>query len=139
MAKDQNLPLNPLKISGICGRLMCCLNYEYESYQEFVDNAPEPGVKVKCCHGSGIVCGYEPLKESLVLYLEENSTRRSVPYAEVEVTREKVELDEFGEPCSTDYVRLQEDVEEKIDEAVKNGSKRKEKGKRARKKKPKKQ
>ncbi|MCG2788584.1 MAG: stage 0 sporulation protein, partial [Actinomycetia bacterium] len=37
MAKDQNLPLNPLKISGICGRLMCCLKYEYESYKEFLD------------------------------------------------------------------------------------------------------
>lgn len=143
MAKDQNLPLNPLKISGICGRLMCCLNYEYESYQEFVDNAPEPGVKVKCCHGSGIVCGYEPLKESLVLYLE-NSTRRSVPYAEVEVTRERVELDEFGEPCNTDYVRLQEDVEEEVDQAAKNNAnsdsgKKKGRGKWARIKKPKKQ
>ena len=126
MAKDQNLPLNPLKISGICGRLMCCLNYEYESYQEFVDNAPELGVKVKSCHGCGIVCGYEPLKESLVLYLE-NSSRKSVPYAEVEVTKERVELNEFGEPCSTDYVKLQEEAEETMPagDDKKNGTKRK--------------
>ncbi len=106
MAKDQNLPLNPLKISGICGRLMCCLKYEHESYQDFVDNAPERGIKVKSCHGCGVVCGYEPLKESLVVYFE-NHIRKSIPYAEVEVTKERVELDEFGEP-SMDYVKMQE-------------------------------
>ena len=126
MAKDQNLPLNPLKISGICGRLMCCLNYEYESYKEFVDNAPELGVKVKSCHGCGIVCGYEPLKESLVLYLE-NSSRKSVPYAEVEVTKERVELNEFGVPCGADYAKNQEDKGEEIpasDDKKNNGKKK---------------
>ncbi|MDI6821870.1 MAG: stage 0 sporulation family protein [Actinomycetota bacterium] len=40
MAKEQDLPLNPLKISGICGRLMCCLKYEYEWYKEFKSKAP---------------------------------------------------------------------------------------------------
>jgi cell fate regulator YaaT (PSP1 superfamily) len=113
MAKDQNLPLNPLKISGICGRLMCCLKYEHESYQEFVDNAPEKGIKVKSCHGCGVVCGYEPLKESLVVYFD-NHTRKSIPYAEVEVTKERVELDEFGEP-NLDYVKGQEVSDEKTD------------------------
>jgi len=111
MAKDQNLPLNPLKISGICGRLMCCLNYEYDSYQKFMKKAPEQGVKVKCSHGCGVVCGYEPLKESLVLYME-NSSRKSVPCDDIKVTREKVKLDEVGEPCSTDYVRMQENIED---------------------------
>ena len=107
MAKDQNLPLNPLKISGICGRLMCCLRYEYGSYKEFIDNAPEVGIKVKSCHGFGIVCGYEPLKESRVLYLE-NASRKSVPLSEVEITSEKVELDEYGVPCNMDHVRAQD-------------------------------
>jgi cell fate regulator YaaT (PSP1 superfamily) len=114
MAKDQNLPLNPLKISGICGRLMCCLRYEYDSYQEFLVRAPEPGVKVKSPHGEGIVCGYEPLKDSLVLYLK-NASKKSVPLSEVEVTGEKVELNEFGEPCDVDYVRAQEDSEDNAD------------------------
>jgi len=106
MAKDQNLPLNPLKISGICGRLMCCLRYEHESYQEFIDNAPETGVKVKSCHGCGVVCGYEPLKESLVLYLE-NLNRKSVPLSEVEITNERVELNEYGVPCNMDHIKIQ--------------------------------
>ncbi|MBU4293726.1 MAG: stage 0 sporulation protein, partial [Actinobacteria bacterium] len=60
MAKDQNLPLNPLKISGICGRLMCCLKYEYESYREFLEMAPERGVKVKTRLGIGVIAGHDP-------------------------------------------------------------------------------
>ncbi len=113
MAKDQNLPLNPLKISGICGRLMCCLNYEYDSYQEFVDNAPELGVKVKSCHGCGVICGYEPLQKSLVLYFEDSS-KKSVPYSEVEVTKEKVKVDEFGNPNAAEHVSMQKDAEKSI-------------------------
>ena len=41
MAKEQDLPLNPLKISGLCGRLMCCLRYEYEAYKDFKSRAPK--------------------------------------------------------------------------------------------------
>ncbi len=43
MAKEQNLPLNPTKISGICGRLMCCLTYEYETYQQLKKDFPKMG------------------------------------------------------------------------------------------------
>jgi cell fate regulator YaaT (PSP1 superfamily) len=43
MAKEQNLPLNPTKISGICGRLMCCLTYEYETYQQLKRDFPRVG------------------------------------------------------------------------------------------------
>jgi cell fate regulator YaaT (PSP1 superfamily) len=89
MAKDQNLPLNPLKISGICGRLMCCLKYEYESYKEFIDVAPERGIKVKTKFGTGVVCGYEPLKKALVVVFE-NENKLSIPLEEVEVTNERL-------------------------------------------------
>jgi len=89
MAKDQNLPLNPLKISGICGRLMCCIKYEYESYREFVDIAPERGVKVKTKHGTGVIVGLEPLKKAIVVEFE-NQNRMSMPLSEVEVTDEVV-------------------------------------------------
>ncbi len=92
MAKDQNLPLNPLKISGICGRLMCCIKYEYDSYKEFVDIAPERGVKVKTKHGTGVVIGLEPLKKSLVVEFE-NQNRMSMLLSDVEVTGEKVQLE----------------------------------------------
>ena len=93
MAKDQNLPLNPLKISGICGRLMCCLKYEYESYKDFIDVAPERGIKVKTKFGTGVVCGYEPLKKALVVVFE-NENKLSIPLEEVEVTDERVPMED---------------------------------------------
>ncbi|MDZ4178151.1 MAG: regulatory iron-sulfur-containing complex subunit RicT, partial [Coriobacteriia bacterium] len=46
MAKEQDLPLNPLKISGLCGRLMCCLRYEYDAYKDFKQRAPKCGTQV---------------------------------------------------------------------------------------------
>lgn len=139
MAKDQNLPLNTLKISGVCGRLMCCLRYEHESYREFIDNAPEVGVKVKSCHGFGVVCGYEPLKESLVLYLE-NSSRKSVPLSEVEITNERVELNEYGIPCNMDHIKMKKASGDEISDSgiedksqnKKNTGKEKRSGKRSR-------
>src|SRR4030066_1404980 len=70
MAKDQNLPLNPLKISGICGRFKCCLKYEYDCYKEFMDIAPERGVVVNTKYGKGVVTGYDPLKKSIVVGFE---------------------------------------------------------------------
>ena len=93
MAKDQNLPLNPLKISGICGRLMCCLKYEYESYKDFIDVAPERGIKVKTKFGTGVVCGYEPLKKALVVVFE-NENKLSILLEEVEVTDERVPMED---------------------------------------------
>ncbi len=88
MAKDQNLPLNPLKISGICGRLMCCLKYEYESYRDFVDNAPERGTPVKCSYGKGFISGYEPLKSNVVVEFE-NETRVSLSLDQIEIDTER--------------------------------------------------
>jgi cell fate regulator YaaT (PSP1 superfamily) len=55
MAKVQNLSLNPTKISGICGRLMCCLKYENDIYMEFRKGMPEVGEKVKTPDGLGKV------------------------------------------------------------------------------------
>ena len=88
MAKDQNLPLNPLKISGICGRLMCCLKYEYDCYKEFIDKVPERGTPVKCAQGKGIIYGYEPLKSQVIVELE-NDTRVSIPFCQIEVDSDR--------------------------------------------------
>ncbi len=55
MAKEQNLSLNPSKISGICGRLLCCLKYEYETYREELKNMLPVGAKVKTDDGEGII------------------------------------------------------------------------------------
>ena len=69
MAKEQNLPLNPMKISGLCGRLMCCLKYEQEQYVAFRREAPRRGTPVTCPRGEGIVAGYQVPKDSIVIKL----------------------------------------------------------------------
>ena len=63
MAKEQNISLNPAKISGNCGRLMCCLKYEQELYEEKLKRLPKVGAIVKTEDGEGEVCGVETLKE----------------------------------------------------------------------------
>jgi len=88
MAKDQNLPLNPLKISGICGRLMCCLKYEYDCYKEFLDKVPERGTPIKCNCQKGIIYSYEPLKSNVIVEFE-NESRVSVPFCQIEIDTER--------------------------------------------------
>ena len=63
MAKEQNISLNPSKISGNCGRLMCCLKYEQEVYEEKLQNLPSVGAIVKTPDGKGEVDSIEILKE----------------------------------------------------------------------------
>ena len=65
MAKDQNLSLNPSKISGNCGRLMCCLKYEDEVYQEKINRLPHLGAIVQTPDGEGEVEGIEILAERI--------------------------------------------------------------------------
>ena len=65
MAKEQNVSLNPSKISGNCGRLMCCLKYEQEVYEEKLARLPKVGAIVKTAEGEGEVCGVETLKETI--------------------------------------------------------------------------
>lgn len=74
MAKDQNLSLNPTKISGICGRLMCCLKYENESYEHAREEFPELGSWVVTPNGEGRVTGINILKKCLSVELKESKT-----------------------------------------------------------------
>lgn len=67
MAKEQNLPLNPTKISGLCGRLMCCLAYEHNTYRELCKSLPSEGAKVSTPEGKGRVVAVNPLKKSVVV------------------------------------------------------------------------
>ena len=65
MAKEQNLSLNPTKISGICGRLMCCLNYEQSTYEDIRKRLPKVGSIVKMGDFSGEVIGNNTVKENV--------------------------------------------------------------------------
>lgn len=70
MAKDQDLSLNPQKISGLCGRLMCCLRYENEAYNDFKSRAPKMGAKIKTPAGEAKVVGLDVPKEIVTVQLE---------------------------------------------------------------------
>lgn len=65
MAKEQNLSLNPTKISGVCGRLMCCLNYEQKTYEEIRKKTPMIGSIVKTADGEGEVAENSIIKEAV--------------------------------------------------------------------------
>lgn len=69
MAKDQNLSLNPSKISGLCGRLMCCLRYESDAYEEAKREMPDIGQKVNTPEGEGKVVGLNLLERVLEVRL----------------------------------------------------------------------
>ncbi len=65
MAKEQNLSLNPTKISGICGRLMCCLNYEQSTYEDIRKRLPRVGSQVDTPFGRGEVISNSVVKEAV--------------------------------------------------------------------------
>jgi len=67
MAKDQDLPLNPMRISGACGRLMCCLKYEHPLYRDFAAEAPAIGEDVELPDGAATVVGHSVPSESVVV------------------------------------------------------------------------
>jgi len=74
MAKEQGLPLNPMKISGVCGRLLCCLAYEHDTYHEMRGIMPREGQAVITPMGKARVVGGNPLKGTAVVELETQVT-----------------------------------------------------------------
>src|SRR5215469_10859245 len=83
LAKDQDLPVNPLRIAGACGRLMCCLKYEHPLYQEFHATAPRYGEAVETPDGPGTVVGHNVPADQVVVKLAEDGRRTTCPKASV--------------------------------------------------------
>lgn len=83
MAKDQNLSLNPTKISGICGRLMCCLKYENEIYEQAREEYPEVGSWVTTADGEARVTGVNIFKRAVTVELKESRAIKEYPFSEV--------------------------------------------------------
>jgi cell fate regulator YaaT (PSP1 superfamily) len=83
MAKDQQLPVNPLRIAGACGRLMCCLKYEHPLYQDFRENAPKIGASVDTPDGPGQVVGHSVPADSVVVRLSADGRRTACSRASV--------------------------------------------------------
>ena len=70
MAKDQDLPMGSGRITGLCGRLRCCLAFEHPLYKSFRDRAPRVGSQVETPSGVGLVTGYEVLDDSCTVELD---------------------------------------------------------------------
>jgi len=71
MAKEQQLSLNPSKISGVCGRLMCCLTYEHPIYQELRKHLPRLGKRIKLPEGEGKIIRYNLIRQTVTLEMAE--------------------------------------------------------------------
>jgi cell fate regulator YaaT (PSP1 superfamily) len=70
MAKDQELPMSSGRLTGLCGRLRCCLAFEHPLYRSFRDRAPRVGRRVETPRGHGVVTGYKPLEDVCTVQLE---------------------------------------------------------------------
>ncbi|MBL4930681.1 MULTISPECIES: PSP1 domain-containing protein [Clostridium] len=113
MAKEQNLSLNPTKISGICGRLMCCLNYEQSTYEDIRKRLPRVGSVVSTDDGKGEVVGNNTVKEIVKVRM---------PFGEEEIIREyniqDVELVSGSYEDSVDDGEIKLVIEDDADKAL---------------------
>ncbi|MCS6775919.1 MAG: regulatory iron-sulfur-containing complex subunit RicT [Chloroherpetonaceae bacterium] len=87
MAKDQSLFLNPVKFSGVCGKLMCCLRYEHETYVEAKKKLPQIGEVVMSPRGQGKVIELNLLKETAIVQLFESAVELEFPATELRVEK----------------------------------------------------
>ena len=88
MAKEQSLSLNPTKISGTCGRLMCCLKYEQDSYEQLFRTTPKVGAIVKTSEGRGVVEETNLLTGKLRVKIDKTDNVITVDKSEVEVIKD---------------------------------------------------
>ena len=124
MAKEQNISLNPSKISGNCGRLMCCLKYEQEVYEEKLSRLPNVGAIVSTPDGKGEVEGVETLKEVVKVKIKDGDIFKIKRY---EVKDIKVLQDVVKEQADSEENEYQEELKqleklEKEDSKMKSNS-----------------
>ncbi len=79
MAKEQSLPLNPSKLSGACGRLLCCLTYEYDQYREIKGSLPKEGARISTPTGAARVLKINVVKETISLALADSRDAVEMP------------------------------------------------------------
>ncbi len=104
MVKEQNLALNPAKISGICGRLMCCMCYEHNVYRDLWEKLPNPGTKIKTPNGNVVVSGVE---------IHTNNVRCYIPSrGEIRIPIDRFE--EFKETVVSGKDWIQEEEKEEL-------------------------
>ncbi len=109
MAKEQNLSLNSTKISGCCGRLMCCLRYEHETYAEALRQLPSPGTFVNTPDGLGVVTDVLPLEDAVKVSIKSETAVAPKKYSKQDITLQNrastitaSPADDIAEPDSDD-------------------------------------
>ena len=117
MAKTQNLSLNPTKISGTCGRLMCCLKYEQDAYVDLVKRAPKAESFVETPDGAGTVTNVNLLRETVQVRLDNDpETARYYHNCELNVVRSGKgrRPDDYVEPSLEELSKLRKPKEEDV-------------------------
>jgi cell fate regulator YaaT (PSP1 superfamily) len=117
MAKEQNLSLNPTKISGICGRLMCCLKYEQDAYESIRMLLPKVGSIVNTPDGQGEVVENSVVKEAVKVKItigDGDEEIRLYPIKEVQIIKGGTEAE-----ISDDNIEIEQD-ENVTPEEIKN-------------------
>ena len=100
MAKTQGISLAPSEITGMCGRLRCCLIYEYEQYQKAIKDLPRRGKRVITPAGEGKVVNVNPIKETVLVAVDKTAGVKEFPREEVEPWAEIQALKKKAEtPC----------------------------------------
>lgn len=118
MAKNQNLSLNPTKISGLCGRLMCCLGYENQYYADTLKRIPRPGNTIKMPEGDGVVVSADILRQRIgIKFLKKDDSSLIKEFSLDEIENFKTEAPSYTQPHSEKFSN-----EEKASEKPQRGS-----------------
>lgn len=126
MAKNQNLSLTPSKISGMCGRLMCCLAFEDEHYQAIGKKMPKMGSAVTTPSGEGTVYYNDILKEMVTVKMIVNDMPKLVVYSVNDITFEQKVQDKASDKMNMEANHLaNNEAKEKKQEQTKHKKKNK--------------
>jgi len=120
MAKEQDLPLNPLKISGLCGRLMCCLRYEYDAYKDFHSRAPKKGAIIDIGGTLGKVVDMDTPRERITMR-KEDGTRVTYRLDEMECGCQGKSQHGAGCPCSVKAEAIERSMSNLLDATPSGG------------------
>lgn len=122
MAKEQNYSLNPSKISGNCGRLMCCLKYEQDVYDEKLSRLPKIGAIVKTPDGEGEITGIETLKERVKVKFKDGEEAFFKRYeaADVKVIKDVQTSENYNQEINKEELAELEKLEKLAQNDAKN-------------------
>ena len=110
MAKEQNLSLNPIKISGVCGRLMCCLKYEEDTYEAIRKQMPRIGREVQTPDGPGVVQDLNIIRETVRVRIQKGDSSELKDYPMTDIQRGNGPA--APQPADVDDVELPQTAEE---------------------------